>query len=198
MSKIDKAKEKVAAAKAKIAAKAKKTAKVARALVALFALASVVTGCATADPSSRSTSGEYGDTESKNVVEIHGNNNTVNFNQTYTNGDAAIASADSSGSTETQTAQPTNTTDMKPKTDVNTTGGRTAGVLETLIGSFGTWLATPSGKTATADAAKAATANCADGNCTTGNCTTGNCSDGSCTDGSCSIGGNCSECTLSP
>ena len=94
-------------------------------------------------------------------------------------GDAAIASADSSGSTETMTATPTNTTDIKPKTDINTTGGRTAGVLETLIGSFGTWLATPSGKTATADAAKTAAANCADGKCTTGNCST-------CTDGNCS------------
>lgn len=177
MSKIDKVKAKVAAAKTKIAAKAKKTAKVARALVALFALASVVTGCATADPSSRSTAGKYGDI--KVCVEIdqrEATSNVVNVTVPVTLGDAAIASADSSGSTETQTATPTNTTKIDPKTDVNTTGGRTAGVLETLIGSFGTWLATPSGKTATADAAKAATANCADGNCTTGNCSDGNCS----------------------
>lgn len=82
------------------------------------------------------------------------------------------------------TMTPTQTTDVSPKTDVNTTGGRTAGVLETLIGSFGTWLTTPSGKAAAASA------------CTTGNCTTGNCASGSCTDGSCSPGGQCSDCTL--
>lgn len=181
MSKIDKAKEKVAAAKAKIAAKAKKTAKVARAVLALFALAAVLSGCATADPSSRSTCGRYGDTEPcvKIVFEDGTHGNTATVTMPVTIGDAAIASADSSGSTETMTATPTNTTDIKPKTDINTTGGRTAGVLETLIGSFGTWLATPSGKTATADAAKTAAANCADGKCTTGNCST-------CTDGNCS------------
>ena len=66
------------------------------------------------------------------------------------------------------TMTPTQTTDVSPKTDVNTTGGRTAGVIDSLIGSFGTWLATPSGKKAVA------------------NCVDGNCSDGSCADGSCS------------
>lgn len=88
------------------------------------------------------------------------------------------------------TATPTNTTDIRPQTDVNTTGGRTAGVLESLIGSFGTWLTTPSGKAAAAEAVTATSA------CTTGNCTTGNCTSGSCTDGSCSPGGQCSDCTI--
>ena len=170
MAKADsKAAKKIAEKKAKIAAKCgKKAAKCA----AVLALLAVFAGCATSDPSSRSTSGEYGDTEAKNEIVINGSNNTVNLNQRYTNGDAAVASADSAGSTETTTATPTNTTDIKPQTDVNTTGGRTAGVLESIVGAFGTWLATPSGKEA---AAKCEGGNCAP--CSDGNCTTGACSD---------------------
>ena len=149
MSKIDKAKKKVAAAKAKIAAKAKKTKKTARALIALFALATVVTGCATADPSSRSTAGKYGDV--KVCVEIdqrEATSNVVNVTVPVTLGDAAIASADSSGSNETQTATPTNTIDVRPKTDVNTTDGRSAGVLESMANELGALLTTPSEKEA--------------------------------------------------
>ena len=163
MAKADsKAAKKIAEKKAKIAAKCgKKAAKCA----AILAVLSVFAGCATSDPSSRSTSAKYGDitvrleNASSNVVSI-------------TIGDGAIASADSAGSTETTTATPTNTTDIKPQTDVNTTGGRTAGVLESIVGAFGTWLATPSGKEA---AAKCDGGNCSP--CATGNCTTGACSD---------------------
>lgn len=64
----------------------------------------------------------------------------------------------------TPTATPTQKTEVSPKTDVNTTGGRTAGVIETLIGSFGTWLTTPSGKEAAASVA-ASTDACTDGSC---------------------------------
>lgn len=163
-----KAAKKIAEKKEKIAKKI--GSKAAKAVGLLIALAAIATGCATSDPSSRSTSGEYGDTESKNVVEVNGSNNTVTINQTFTNGDAAIASADSEGSTETTTATPTNTTDIKPKTDVNTTGGRTAGVLENIVGAFGTWLATPSGKEAAAKCEGGSCSPCADGNCTTGAC----------------------------
>ena len=158
---------KVAKGKAKIAAKCGKSSKCAA--VALFlSYACCLLGCATSDPSSRSTAATYGDI----IVRLdHACSNVV----TVTIGDGAIASADSSGSTETTTATPTQTTRIEPKTDVNTTGGRTAGVLESIVGAFGTWLATPSGKTAAADAAK-----CADGSCSPcadGNCTTGACSD---------------------
>ena len=165
---------KIAEKKAKIAEKCgKKTAKVAG---LLFALAVILTGCATSDPSSRSTTATYGDIVVK--VGEGASNNTVKV----TLGDGAIASADSAGSTETTTASPTNTTDVKPKTDVNTTGGRTAGVLESIVGSFGNWLTTPSEKTGNATVTP----------CTTGNCTTGDCSTGNCTDGSCST---CTDCS---
>ena len=147
------------------------------ALVAFaLSLGVISTGCATSDPSSRSTSGTYGNTEPsiKVVFEKGSNSNTVTIIMPLTIGDAAVASADSFGSTESMTATPTNTTDIKPQTDVNTTGGRSAGVLESLIGAFGTWLTTPSGKEAVSVTAPA-------------NSTCGDCKDGSpCTDGSCS------------
>ena len=80
------------------------------------------------------------------------------------------------------TATPTQTTRIEPKTDVNTTGGRTAGVLESIVGAFGTWLATPSGKEAAASAANT--------------CTTGNCKTGACSDGSCNEAGVCTDCQV--
>ena len=176
----EKVTKKIAEKKAKIKGKF--------ALIAFaLSLGVIATGCATADPSSRSTSGTYGDTEPsvRVVFEKGSHNNTATITVPITMGDAAVASADSSGSTESMTATPTNTTDIKPKTDVNTTGGRSAGVLETLIGAFGTWLTTPSGKDAVSATAPA--------NSTGGDCKDGNCSP--CTDGSCSDG-SCSECTL--
>lgn len=176
----EKVTKKIAEKKAKIKGKF--------ALIAFaLSLGVIATGCATSDPSSRSTSGTYGDTEPsvKVVFEKGSHNNTATITMPITMGDAAVASADSSGSTESMTATPTNTTDIKPKTDVNTTGGRSAGVLESLIGAFGTWLATPSGKEAVSATAPA--------NGTGGDCKDGNCSP--CTDGSCSDG-SCSECTL--
>ena len=181
----EKVTKKIAEKKAKIKGKF--------ALIAFaLSLGVIATGCATADPSSRSTSGTYGDTEPsvKVVFEKGSHNNTATITVPITMGDAAVASADSSGSTESMTATPTNTTDIKPKTDVNTTGGRSAGVLETLIGAFGTWLTTPSGKEAVSATAPA---NSTGGDCKDGTCKDGNCSP--CTDGSCSDG-SCSECTL--
>lgn len=198
MSKNDKTDKKVKKAD-------KKTGKKCGALIALFALASMfATGCAsTGSQPSRS---QTLNNEFKDCIVVVAAHATVTNTTVVANSEDGLQPIElftqtmkNEGSeSNAPTATPSNTTDIRPKTDVNTTGGRTAGVLETLIGSFGTWLATPSGKTATADAAKAATANCADGNCTTGNCTTGNCSDGSCTDGSCSIGGNCPGGNCSP
>ena len=131
-SKGGKVAEKVAEKKAKIASKCGNAAKFAS---LLFALSFILTGCATSDPSSRSTTARYGD------IIINGNDNRVTL------GDGAIASADSSGATETTTASPTNTTDIKPQTDVNTTGGRTAGLMESAVGEFGNWLTKPSKET---------------------------------------------------
>ena len=169
----EKVKAKVAKAKEKVKAKVGKCAKCAVILAALAAVA----GCMGTNPASRATSsadkvGDF-DFRMKGCSNCH-------FAVNFTKGDSALASADSSGSTETQTATPTKTTDIRPQTDVNTTGGRSAGVLESMVGAFGTWLATPSGKAAAESAAA----------CHDGKCATGTCADGSCTDGS------CSDCTI--
>ena len=132
---------------------------------AIYAAAALCGGCATSDPASRATSATYGDI----VVKA---DNSSNVTVRVTLGDGAIASADSSGSTETMTATPTNTTDIKPDVDVNTTGGRTAGVLETAVSAgasalVGALSSSKSGETATASTAtnSAASGECADGSC---------------------------------
>ena len=119
-----------------------------------------VCGCATSDPASRATSAAYGDI----IVKA---DNSSNITVRVTLGDGAIASADSSGSTETMTATPTNTTDIKPDVDVNTTGGRTAGVLETAIaaGSSALVNAMTSDKSSESATTSSASAECTDGSC---------------------------------
>ena len=153
MGKVEAKKKKILAKKAKVG-KCKGGACAPLVIAALMLFA----GCSTADPRSRAASAQYRDI----VIEI---GNSRNLTATITVGDGAFQTADSQGSTETQTATPTTTTDIKPQTDVNTTGGRTAGVLESIVGAFGTWLNTPDGKAA-----------CSTGNCTPG----GDCSDGAC------------------
>ena len=84
---------------------------------ALFALAfvvfivfiSAICGCSSAQPASRATTAQY---DIRLSFDDSARNNTVNL----TLGDGALASADSSGSTETQTATPT--LDIKPDVDV--------------------------------------------------------------------------------
>ena len=89
-------------------------------------------GCSTAQPASRATTAQY---EMRLSFDDSARNNTVNI----TLGDGALASADSSGSTETQTATPT--IDVRPDIDVHyndaIAGATTAskGVLETLLDS---------------------------------------------------------------
>lgn len=98
---------------------------------------------------------------SNDCVTAEGGNGSANeiFTQTMKN----------EGSEQnTPTSSPTQTTRIEPKTDVNTTGGRTAGVLESLVGAFGSWLTTPSGKEAAASAAAGAVSG--DGSCTDGAC----------------------------
>ena len=117
-------------------------------------------GCATSDPASRATSATYGDL----IVKVDASSNVT---IRVTIGDGAIASADSSGSTETMTATPTNTTDIKPDVDVNTTGGRTAGVLETAISAGASALvgAMTSDKSSESSTTSSASAECVDGSC---------------------------------
>ena len=187
MGKTDKKTDK---ADKKVKKTEKKTCKKCGALIALFALASVfATGCAStgAQPSRSQTQNNNFD---RCVVVIAADVSVTNETVIAKSGDGFVPSEiftqtmkNEGNETATPTASPTNTTRIDPKTDVNTTGGRSAGVLESLIGSFGAWLATPGGKEAAAKAAQ----NCPDGNC------------GECSDGSCSIGGaNCPGGNCSP
>ena len=98
----DKVKAKAKAAKEKIKGKLKgRRAAVAAALLAL----AFVAGCLTPEQASRSTNATYDRTEPtiKVVIDERAHGNTVTITQRITIGDGAIASADSSGSTETQT-----------------------------------------------------------------------------------------------
>ena len=195
--KVNQVKEKVAAKVAKGKAKvAKKCGKAAKTL--LFALAvGALFGCAStgAQPSRSQNQENKFDkcvfimaqkaVVSNDCVQADGGDNSMPYEMfTQTQGNDG-------SETVSPTATPTQTTDIHPDTNVNTTGGRTAGVLESLIGSFGTWLTTPSGKEAAATAVAAATsssASCQNGNCSpNGTCTDGSCSSGACTDGSCSV-----------
>lgn len=85
---------------------AKKLAKVSAVAFAVM----LVGGCATSDPASRLTSARYGDI----VVLLEGaTNNVINI----TIGDGALASADSSGSTENVSTAPKN--DVTPDIDAS-------------------------------------------------------------------------------
>ncbi len=134
--KKDKIKEKAAAVKAKAKA-AKGKMKGAKCVALLFALAALA-GCMTPEQASRSTHSTYGDIEPDVRVEAVGSN-TVAVTVNITFGDGAIASADSSGSTESQTQTPT--FDISPKTDVRYNDALAAasttskGILETLTQS---------------------------------------------------------------
>ena len=117
MGKTKKGKEKVAAKMAKAKAKIARKAKGMCACIAAFALA-FVCGCMTPEQASRSTNATYGDMEAKVATDIgeKAHNNAVTVDIKVTIGDGAIASADSSGSTESQTQTPT--FDISPKTDL--------------------------------------------------------------------------------
>lgn len=110
----EKVKAKAKATKEKLKGKAKRVA----AFAILFGMVAVLAGCMTPGQASRGTSNNEGDVEPSVKVCIGDNShsNTVVVTQTITHGDGAIASADSSGSTESQTQTPT--FDISPKTDV--------------------------------------------------------------------------------
>lgn len=123
--------KKLASKKAKAEAKkAKLKAKKAK-LGVIVALLAFVCGCSTSEPASRITRAEYGDI----IIRLYNSrSNTVSL----TIGDGAYTSADSDGSTETMTANPTNTTDVKPNTDVNVGGAKngTSGMLGEAAGKL--------------------------------------------------------------
>ena len=137
--------EKTGSIKERVKAKAKAvkdrlkgTSKKASAIAVAFALGALVTGCMTPEQASRSTSGTVGDVEPTVKIELGGgcSSNSVSVVIHNTFGDGAIASADSDGSTESQTQTPT--FDISPKTDLRYNDALSAasvtskGILETL------------------------------------------------------------------
>ncbi len=126
-------KQKVKGIKARVKGKFGKSC----AVVAALALAHIVCGCSTADPASRSNENSVGDIEpSVKIVLENSSSNVVNVTVPIKLSDGLMASADSKGSTETQTA--TATTDVKPQTDLRYNDALAAasttskGILETL------------------------------------------------------------------
>lgn len=122
--------------KAKVKAKCKGKSCKACAALALVAL---LAGCMDTNPASRTTSNAIGDLEPKVKICIGENacSNAVSVVIRNTFGDGAIASADSAGSKETQTATPT--MDVKPDVDVSVpvtkgAAGQAADALGSLIG----------------------------------------------------------------
>ena len=152
----------------------KKTDRKCGALIAFLALAAMLCGCL--HPEGQPSRSQTQNNDFSHCIVIIASRASVS-NETVTaeGGDGSCnecftQTMKNEGSEQNSpTMTPTQTTDVSPKTDVNTTGGRTTGVLESLIGSFGTWLTTPSGKEAAAK--------CVDGRCPDGSCPDGNCAD---------------------
>lgn len=150
---------KIARGKAKVARKCGKAAKAVA--VALFASALFAAGCMGTTTPSRSQTLCIKDC----TISVYGCGTETNEVPRIELATQAM-SIENSG-TETQTASPTNTTDIKPQTDVNTTGGRTAGVLETALQAGASALMSkPSGTGSAATAPSGAA--CTDGSCTPG------------------------------
>ena len=164
----DRVKAKAKATKKKVKGKLKAPA----AVLAAMLVAALVGGCSTATPASRATTAHY---RIEFSFDESARNNTVNL----TLGDGALASADSAGSTETQTATPT--VDVKPDVNVNYaqgggitnrgTGG-SGGILESLTADSLKLLKSyiTEKKTGTVTLTKkdgtTVTADCKDGECT--------------------------------
>lgn len=142
-TKIETMKEKIAAkkgkAKDKLAAKVKAKGGKCAALAALVAFACVLSGCMDTNPASRANSNRFGDVEPgvKVVIGEYACSNTVSVTVPVTIGDGVLASADSAGSTETQTATPT--LDIRTKIDArynDAISGATA-ASKSVLGSIG-------------------------------------------------------------
>lgn len=149
--------EKVAKGKAKVKAKLGKKS----AIVALCIALAAICGCATSEPASRATTARYGDIVVKIDDGAYGNTITLTI------GDGALASADSSGSTETMTANPTN--EVKPDIDVSVPVNK-AGAAQSVGSVIGDAVASlitgaKSKTTETTSADTSASSACADGAC---------------------------------
>lgn len=166
-AKNDKMKSKMAAKKAKLGKRTK--------VVAVLALALAVAGCFT-DPKSRANQSEVGDQKPAVTVSIgeRACNNTLNFRMPTTVGDVGYQAADSAGSTETQTAQPTWTFPIKIDARYNDVLAKatdaTKATLSSIGGNLGAVLdALVSGESKTVEVTKsdgsAATVQCEGGQC---------------------------------
>ena len=180
--------------KAKALKEKLKGAKKSAALVAVLG-ATVLCGCLDTNPASRSNDNRVGDIEPSVKVNIGDGacSNVVNVTMPITLGDGLIASADSAGSTETQTATPT--IDIRTKIDARYNDALAAasttskGVIESLTeaGANKVLSLMADKSTGTVEVQKkdgtTATVECKDGQCSfTGSA---DCSNGACTDGSC-------------
>lgn len=172
----EKVKEKAAAVKAKL--KGSKPAAAKCCVAAMLALALV--GCMETMPASRATTASYRiDVTLKVADGAKGNT----FNVPFTIGDGALASADSAGSTETQTSTPT--MDIKPDTNIEVPVNKSGGGAQSVGSVLGDAVATGIGKLMGGGKADAATASTAKAETATATCTDGSCTDGTCSDGSC-------------
>lgn len=193
----DKVKEKAKALKEKL-----KGAKKCAALVAAL-VAAVLCGCMDTNPASRSNDNRVGDIEPavKIVFDEGASSNSVIVTMPITLGDGLIASADSAGSTETQTATPT--LDIRTKIDARYNDAMAAAsttsksVLDTLTdwwkeSVLGMMASKATGKVEVEkkDGTKA-TVECKDGQCSiVSACPEGKCANGVCSD---CAGGTCSD-----
>lgn len=154
----------------------------------ICAIVLALSGCMDTSPASRATSASYGDINPRVVIEISGSTGVVvTASMPFTIGDGALASADSSGSTETQTATPT--MDIRPDIDVSYNGPtkQAADTLSSLTSASVSALANylKSGGTGKVTLTKS-----------DGTTVTGECVDGSCTiDGVRISQADCSSCT---
>ena len=173
----DKIKEKAAAVKAKL--KGAKPAAAKCCILAALSLALV--GCLDTAPASRATTASY---RIDVTLKIDESSKCGTVNMPFTLGDGALASADSAGSTETQTATPT--LDIRTKIDARYNDAMAAasttskGVIDSLTeASANTVLSLMADKsTGTVEVQKkdgtTATVECKDGQCSftgSGNCT---------------------------
>ena len=158
----DKIKEKAKAMKSKLKSKVKNVA-------TCLALLLLVVGCSTSEPASRATTARY------DFGSIHCDGSST---VTITIGDGAIASADSTGSTETMTSSPTN--DVKPDIDVSVPVNK-AGAGQSVGSVLGDAVeGRIKGTSARANNSTATVAPCEDGSCNEGG-------GGACEDGSCNL-----------
>ncbi len=187
----DRIKAKAGAVKSRVKGKVKASVAVMAAILSLV----LYEGCSTATPASRATTASY---EINVKVCMDEGVKSATVNVPFTFGDGALASADSSGSTETQTATPT--LDIKPDVDLNyaqgggisTGGGRAAsgvaGIIESLaaegLATLKDWVTNK--KSGTVTLAKK-----------DGSTVTAECKDGSCTfsDGTVVTAEDCANCT---